>query len=115
VNDDLGRTEGLPLTDEQRRELATRQSRLADARAALDAAQDDRDSYLVELSGADVATSEIATALGLHRASVEQVVTTRREAEVGRRLAEEAPRAAARADLDRAQERVERAWRDQGE
>jgi len=54
VNDDLGRTEGLPLTDEQRRELATRQSRLADARAALDAAQDDRDSYLVELSAADV-------------------------------------------------------------
>lgn len=111
-DDDLGRSDGLPLSDEQRTELLARQTRLDEARAAADAAQQERDAYVVEVDDAGVAPSEVASALGLLRASVEQVLRTHREAGAAERLAAEVPRATAKAALDRAQERVDQAWED---
>ncbi|GJF01982.1 hypothetical protein PSD17_09460 [Pseudonocardia sp. D17] len=112
---DLGRTDGLPPTEEQRDELVARQRRLDEARAAVDAAQRERDAYLIELDDAGVATTELARALGLHRANVEHVLTDHRKTEVAQRLAEEAPRAATQAALDRAQARVDQAWEEPSE
>ncbi|MGD9991590.1 hypothetical protein [Pseudonocardia sp.] len=111
-DDDLGRSDGLPLADEQRDELLARQARLVDARAAAEAAQQDRDEYIVDLDDAGVGPGATAAALGLLRASVERVLTDRRAAETAQRLAADVPRAAARSALDRAQERVDQAWKD---
>ncbi|MCE3556108.1 hypothetical protein LWC33_32285 [Pseudonocardia sp. RS11V-5] len=109
--DDLGRTPGLPLTDEQRDELVAHQARLTKALAEVEAAQHERDSYFVELNEASVDPTEMAKALGLHRLTVTHALTNHRKAEAAQRLAADAPRAAAQAALDRAQEHVDQAWR----
>ena len=111
-DDDLGRADGLPLSDDQRAELLARQARLGEAIAAVESAQAERDAYLVQLDDAGVGVSESAHALGLLRAAVETVLTTHRKAEVVERLAADVPQAAARSALDRAQERVDKAFDD---
>jgi hypothetical protein len=108
--DDLGRTPGLPLTDEQRDELVARQARLNKALADVEAAQHERDAYFIELDDASVEPTEMAKALGLHRLTVTHVLTNHRKAEAAQRLAADAPRAAAQVALDRAQEHVDQAW-----
>jgi hypothetical protein len=109
--DDLGRTPGLPLTDEQRDELVVRQARLNEALAAAEAARHERDAYFAEPDDAGVGPAEIAKALGLHRLAVAHVLSDHRKAEAAQRLATDAPRAAAQAALDRAQKHVDQAWR----
>lgn len=109
-HDELGRTAGLPLTEAQREELLARQARLDEARAAADAAQHERDTYVVVLDDEGVAPAETATALGVLRVSVEHVLAEHRGAATAERLAAEVPRAAARSALDRAQDRVDQAW-----
>ncbi|WP_433506716.1 hypothetical protein ACQP04_09645 [Pseudonocardia halophobica] len=108
--DGLGRTPGLPLTDEQRDELVARQARLNKALAEVEATQHERDAYFLELDDAGVEPNEMAKALGLHRLTVTHALTSHRKAEAARRLAADAPRAAAQAALDRAQEHVDQAW-----
>jgi hypothetical protein len=108
--DGLGRTPGLPLTDEQRDELVARQARLNKALAEVEAAQHERDAYFLELDDANVEPNEMAKALGLHRLTVTHALTSHRKAEAAQRLAADAPRAAAQAALDRAQAHVDQAW-----
>jgi hypothetical protein len=108
--DDLGRTPGLRLTVEQRDELVSRQARLDDSLAEVEAAQHERDAYLVELDDASVDPAEMAKALGLRRHTVAHVLTEYRKTETAQRLAADAPRAAAQVALDQAQEHVDRAF-----
>ncbi|MCE0765405.1 hypothetical protein LWC35_21230 [Pseudonocardia kujensis] len=108
--DDLGRTPGLPLTDEQRAELVARQARLNTALAEVEAAQHERDACFAALNDAGVDPNEMAKALGVHRLTVTHALTDHRKAEAAQRLAADAPRAAAQAALDRAQEHVDQAW-----
>ncbi|MEU7815986.1 hypothetical protein [Pseudonocardia sp. NPDC049154] len=109
--DGLGRTPGLPLTDEQRNELVARQARLNKALAEVEAAQNERDAFFSDLDDEGVDPTEMARALGVHLLTVTHALANLRKTQAAQRLAADAPRAAAQAALDRAQEHVDQAWK----
>ncbi|GAA2884159.1 hypothetical protein GCM10010472_47810 [Pseudonocardia halophobica] len=90
--DDLSRTPGLLLTDDQRDELIARQARLTKALAAVEAAQHEREVNFVELNDANVEPTEMAKAPGDPQS---HPLAHHRKAEAAQGLAADAPRAAA--------------------